>query len=198
MATGEPLPADLEAKLGANAGLQGRGTVLLLGDSMLARFQPYGTGRHLLDPAVFENLAVGGSTTNHWVHLLETDRFDRGLLAGFASVVLCLGTNNLPCMGAHETFGGILRVVALLRERMPRAEVTFITVFPRWDLDLRGAVAHLNAMVAGAGIRTIDPDITDPSLFGPDRLHLTRRGYEQLAACLAARLRPHDRSGIQN
>jgi len=183
----ECLTSELELKLNlCLLDVTGYGNVLLLGDSMLARFQPYGTGRHLLDPAIFQNVAIGGSTTNHWIWLLQQGKIS---LYEYNHIVVMLGTNNVakPEHTVQEIVTGLLLIMKLLLEMVPKAKIHFVPIFPRWDLqnsNVMEQIAHINRHMATYCENILDPFISGSSFFEKDQLHLNLRGYELFAQFL--------------
>lgn len=178
------LPEELQAKLDRCLPLKGKAPVLFIGDSMLARFQDYGTGRGLLDPWIFENAAVGGTTTNHWIHLLQsTEAFLE--IRCYRNIVLMLGTNNLANLGASATeiTAGLECVVEIIKSLASNAELLFVPIQHRWDLE-RPAISEEIEFINGfmSKLCSIVPfSMGDKSMFEDDMLHLTRAGYVQLA-----------------
>ncbi len=180
----EALPPEFTAKMcrcSANGG-----AVLLLGDSMIARFQDYGTGRGLLDPNVFDNYGIGGSTTNHWMHLLETGQIQ--FKSQYKTIILMVGTNNLAKVheSADEIAQGILNVCRLLLCRFPQAKLYFVSILPRWDLarwNILEDIATINQTVS-KHFAVLSPPLNDRTLFAHDLLHLNREGYIRFAQSL--------------
>lgn len=184
--SGEPLDDALLAKVhrGLSVVNSGTGTVLLVGDSMLARFQDYGTGRGLLETSKYHNVAIGGATTGHWIWLLQNDLLNSIKFARYQQIFLMLGTNDLsrPERQASDVISGLKDVIALLRARMPNAHVTFVPIFPRTDLadnqTVEDETAIINAAVPTHCDSVVSPVISDPEYFDNDNLHLNRKGYE--------------------
>lgn len=149
---------------------------------MLARFQDYGTGRGLLHPEVFENAAVGGTTTNHWVRLIQTTDFVG--IEKYKKVVLMLGTNNLPNTeaSADDIAEGIKTILAQL-EKTINTELLFVPIQPRWDLNRPGLLKDIELIneTVGKHCRSLPFFARDKSLYAEDLLHLNRRGYEAFA-----------------
>jgi lysophospholipase L1-like esterase len=186
----EPLPPDLQVKLDRCLPLKHRAPILLIGDSMLARFQDYGTGKGLLDPELFENAAVGGSTTSHWVRLLQTTDFAG--ISGYKKIVLMLGTNNIPRNEASTTdiADGLTQILTHLKPKAVNTEILFVPIQPRWDLNRPGLLRDIELIneAVGKHCRSLSFFARDKSLYAEDLLHLNRRGYEALAKVITALL----------
>lgn len=183
---GEPLNDELLAKLDRwnPAVYNGSGRVLLLGDSMLAHFQDYGTGRGLLDPEQYDNIAIGGTTTRHWIWLLNSSLLSKIRFERYKRVFLMLGTNDLAVRDrlVEEIVNGLADVVHLLRNKMSKAHITFIPIFPRGDLPMRPTLvadtANINAAMAPTCDSILESAITASEMYDDDQLHLNRKGYE--------------------
>lgn len=185
----EALSEELQRKLDRCLPLSGNAPVLIIGDSMLARFQDYGTGRGLLDPAIYENAAVGGTTTNHWIHLLQfTDIFSN--IGTYKLVILMLGTNNLSDfnVSADDIVDGLKSIVDTFKRKTGNTRIVFLPIQPRWDLERLNLAQDIDLVNEKmSNICAMIPfKARDQSLFAEDMLHLNRRGYEEFAKTLNA------------
>lgn len=110
-------------------------------------------------------------------------------------VIVTLGTNNLtdgdaPALVAAGLLAVIGRIDALWAE--PEIVLTTITRRPAGALARAGERAELNRLILGFDRPRLRPFHADPPLdplgpaaFEPDGIHVSRAGYESLAAALA-------------
>ena len=181
--------------------------ILFIGDSIT---QGWGTeGREVWEkeiaPLGAANFGFSGDRTENVLW-----RLDHGNLEGRIApraVVVMIGTNNtghgmdLP----EEIAQGVSAIVGRLTDRLPRARVLLLGIFPRGekpDDPMRVNNAAANALIArldGAGggrVKFLDlgprflaPDGALPQEIMPDRLHLSPRGYAIWAEAILPELR---------
>lgn len=155
---------------------------------MLSHFQDYGTGRGLLEPEKYDNIAIGGTTTLHWIWLLNSSNLlDKVGFGRYKQIFLLLGTNDLAVLDrtAEEIVNGLTEVLRLLRVKMPQAHITYIPIFPRRDLTTRPSldadIISINAALCPLCNSNLKPAITASELYDEDQLHLNRAGYQVFA-----------------
>jgi lysophospholipase L1-like esterase len=171
--------------------------LLFVGDSITDSWR--GTGRAVWNerfaPLKAANFGLSGDRTQHLLWRLQN-----GELAGLQprAVVVLIGTNNIGQKDPEtpaSAIAGIGAVVAELRQRLPRARILLLGIFPRGekpDDPLRGQIKEINAAaarladgravtfldVAGA---FLDQGGTISREIMPDHLHLSAKGYERWA-----------------
>ncbi len=178
---------------------QGCGDLLFIGDSITEGWG--GAGRGVWDqefaPGKAANLGIGGDTTQNVLW-----RLANGEVAGLKPkiVVLMIGTNNFGLHGDQpaDVVRGITAVVAALRERLPRAHVLVLGIFPRDakpEAAIRGKISTVNSAIAklddGAAVHYLDLGKVFTEADGslkkevmPDFLHLSGEGYRRWAHAL--------------
>ena len=171
--------------------------VLFLGDSLIEHFDAGVWQDHMMPRGVL-NAGISGDRTDHlrW-------RLEHGNLDGPPpqAVVLLIGTNDLghdePPDAAAE---GIRANLLKLRQRLPRADILLLGLWPREDLPRilqRHEVAAVNALIGTCadGIRVryadlggllLEPNGLLSPQISPDRLHFSAQGYARLAPSLDA------------
>jgi len=181
--------------------------LLFLGDSITQGWDSLDADGHgprqvwdrYYGPRKAANFGIGGDSTQHILW-----RLDHGEVDGLSPrvVVLLIGTNNLGSDTPAEIAGGVTAVVEGLREKLPKARVLLLGVFPRGKTPnaKRERIKAVNARIArlddGAAVRHLDighafldehgevaPEIM------PDYLHLSRRGYRLWADAMEPTLR---------
>lgn len=141
------------------------------------------------------NLGIGGDRTQHVLWRLQNG-LGEALADGKNNVklvVLMIGTNNSNGTDntAEEIGGGITKIVGALREKLPKAKVLILGIFPRGEKanPQREKNAAANAIAAkladgkqvrylDLGERFLEKDGTLTKEVMPDFLHLSRRGYQ--------------------
>lgn len=120
-------------------------------------------------------------------------------------VVVSIGTNNLAgteqarTTTPQETAEGVAAVVAQVRQRLPRARIVLMAIFPRGRHAgdaLRAPIAETNRLLAARfahdpavrwldiGARFLQPDGTLPEALMPDTTHPSEAGYRIWAQAL--------------
>ncbi|MFC0407354.1 GDSL-type esterase/lipase family protein [Roseomonas elaeocarpi] len=171
--------------------------VVAIGDSIVQGWPPdllrqaAGTDRVL-------NLGIGGDRFQHVLWRLQPAKW---AMLQPRRVILLLGTNNLgagdkPCAMA----AGAEAVLTRLRVLWPEAAITAVPVMPRGEAggfraaDRAAFNALFGDMLAriphAAPVAGLEALADRPEDFVPDRLHLSRAGYEALTAAVAAAPRP--------
>ncbi|MBC2603190.1 GDSL-type esterase/lipase family protein [Puniceicoccus vermicola] len=104
--------------------------LVFLGDSITAGWTGAGIrtwNEYFLqyDPV---NLGIGGERTQHVLWHIENGFLDE---IDPCVVVLMIGTNNLSHHSNQEIAAGITRIVDVIHEKLPKAEVLLLGIFPR-------------------------------------------------------------------
>lgn len=173
--------------------------VLFLGDSITAGWA--GAGKEVwaksIAPLKAANFGIGGDRTQHVLW-----RITNGELEGISpkAVVLMIGTNNSGNNTPEQIAEGITVIVKTLREKLPKARILLLAVFPRGAKNdktlevtpaegLQPKIEAINKIIAklddGASVQVLDigPKFLDekkglPKAIMPDFLHLSPKGYE--------------------
>jgi lysophospholipase L1-like esterase len=167
---------------------EGKCDLLFLGDSITEGWGSNAVWKKAYAPRNAVNFGIGGDTTQNVLW-----RIQNGELDGLApkAVVLMIGTNNFGLHGdaPGDVAKGVAAVVKTLREKLPRAKVLLLGVFPRDEKPGTGGrkkILELNAELAKlGGVTFLDigpkflaPDGTLPKETAPDFLHLSEKGYQ--------------------
>jgi lysophospholipase L1-like esterase len=171
--------------------------VLFFGDSLTERFDPELWQQHM-EPRGVLNAGVSGDRTEHLLWRLQHGNLDGPPPAG---VVMLIGTNDLTYPRTPDYAAeGIRSDLIYLRQRLPRARIGLLGLWPRamWpDAPLRGEILAVNRLIkncgddrwvfyADIGGVLLDPDGRLSPEISPDRLHFSRAGYERLLPRLDA------------
>jgi len=175
--------------------------VLFLGDSLVEHFEIGAGGpvwRTELAPRGVFDAGISGDRTEHLLW-----RLDHGNLDGpppHAAIVL-IGTNDLSYHRTPaETADGIRAVLLRLREKLPKARVLLLGLWPRGagpESPFRAEIAEVNRKIAACadgrtivfaeiGRELLGPDGQLTPAMAPDHLHPSTAGYARLAPRLAA------------
>lgn len=176
---------------------QGGHKVAFLGDSITEGWGGAGKGawEKTWAPMKSVNLGIGGDRTQHVLW-----RLNNGLGEALAAsnndiklVVLMIGTNNSNGTDntSEEIGEGVKAIVASVREKLPKAKVLVLGIFPRGDKpnpqrEKNAKASELASKVAdGANVRYLDignkfleKDGTLTKEIMPDYLHLSEKGYQ--------------------
>jgi len=184
-----------EQKLEEKRKLLAAGTppeIVFIGDSITQGWEKEGqevwqrhyAGRHALA------LGFGGDRTENVLWRLQHGEID-----GIAPkvVVMMIGTNNAGHRAEQPqtTAAGIKRLVAEIRQRLPKTQVLLLAIFPRGekpDDHLRGINERVNKLIAGyadgrqvhfldINAELLNPDGTLSKNLMPDLLHPNEKGY---------------------
>ena len=169
--------------------------VLFLGDSLTELFDQDVWRDHMAPRGVL-NAGISGDRTDHlrW-------RLDHGHLDGPPpqAVVLLIGTNDLTHDRSPEMVAeGIRANLLKLRQRVPRADILLLGLWPREDVPhilQRHEIAAVNALIstcrdairvryADLGRLLLEPNGKLSPQISPDRLHFSAQGYARLAPTL--------------
>ncbi len=187
---------------------EGGHKVAFLGDSITEGWGGAGKGvwEKTWAPMRGVNLGIGGDRTQHVLW-----RLNNGLLEAMSDskndiklVVLMIGTNNSN--GADNTGeeigSGISKIVATLREKLPKAKVLILGIFPRGDKpspqreknakasEIASKVADgTNVQYLDIGAKFVEKDGTLTKEIMPDFLHLSEKGYQVWAESIEASVR---------
>jgi lysophospholipase L1-like esterase len=165
--------------------------LLFLGDSIT---QGWSSAKGVWDryygPRKAANFGIGGDRTQHVLW-----RIENGELDGISPkvVVLMIGTNNSRDDPADAIAEGVEAIVKDLREKLPRAKVLLLGVFPRGEKPdsnpAREKLAAVNERIKklddggktvkylDIGGRFLNEDGTISKEIMPDFLHLSGKGY---------------------
>jgi lysophospholipase L1-like esterase len=110
------------------------------------------------------------------------------------AVVIMIGTNNIGHYGTEEpgwTAAGVKKVVATVREKLPKAKILLLGVFPRDSKasPMRKKVEAINEIIKGyddgatvhyldIGTKFLDDQGELPKDIMPDKLHPNAKGYQ--------------------
>ena len=172
-----------------------RHRVLFLGDSITERFDPDIWRQHM-EPRGVLNAGISGDRTDHLRWRLEHGNLDD---PPPQAVVLLIGTNDLgydrsPAVTAEGIRANLLK----LRQRLPRADILLLGLWPREDVPRilqRHEIAAVNQLIstcdgaariryADLGGLLLEPDGRLSPQISPDRLHFSAQGYARLAPTL--------------
>lgn len=146
------------------------------------------------------NFGVGGDRTQHVLW-----RFENGQLDGIDPkvAVLMIGTNNSnkDDNTESEILEGVQAIVQQIRERLPKAKIILVSMFPRGKTfsTQRGKILQVNQALAKLaddrtvyyvdfGSQLIEADGSISKAIMPDYLHLSEQGYEIWAKALEPKL----------
>ncbi|CAO3380856.1 SGNH/GDSL hydrolase family protein [Azospirillum argentinense] len=165
---------------------------MLLGDSLIAGWPP-DLARRLFDAEPM-NFGAGGDTTGNLLWRVQRS-FGPGMR--LESVLLLVGTNDLPNRSAAEIAGAIGAITMDVKRSAPGACITLLTLLPRRDGNAIFAerIAEVNrrlTALATPGLRVVDANTPlrdacpaeGPCPLYKDPVHLTRAGYERLTAVI--------------
>jgi lysophospholipase L1-like esterase len=174
---------------------EGNVDLLFLGDSIT---QGWGGAKATWDrfygPRKAANFGIGGDRTEHVLW-----RIQNGELKGIEPkvIVLMIGTNNSGSNTPDEIAQGVTAIVGELRQRLPKAKVLLLGVFPRGEKPsmIRERLKSVNDKIArlddGSNVHYLDigkaflnEDGTISNKIMPDYLHLSGRGYRLWAEAM--------------
>lgn len=167
---------------------QGDVDLLFLGDSITQGWNDNETWKRHYGPRKAANFGIGGDRTQHVLW-----RIRNGELEGITpkAVVLMIGTNNMGSNTPDQIAEGVKAIVTDLREKLPKAKILLLGIFPRdakADSPVRQRVNQTNEKIAGLasdpmvtyldiGPKFLESDGTLTKEVMPDLLHLSPRGY---------------------
>jgi lysophospholipase L1-like esterase len=166
---------------------QGKVDLLFLGDSITQGWNDNEVWKRFYGPRNAANFGIGGDRTQHVLW-----RIQNGELEGIEPkvAVLMIGTNNASSGTPDEIAQGVTVIVEELRNRLPRAKILLLGVFPRSEKPnaIRDKLTSVNAKIAklddGSHVKFVDigksflnEDGTISREIMPDYLHLSRKGY---------------------
>ena len=173
--------------------------VIFFGDSLFERFASTGaqSWRARFTDTDAMLVATNGDTTQDALWHIDHNMFDD---AAPRTVVVLIGTNDLPHFPPRDCARGIAAVVDRLRERVPSAKILLLGLLPRYDSPVlhAGAVA-VNAILAAKnfdtrvhfrdiGMHVAGQEPQPSRAYDSDALHLTAVGYARLADAISAEL----------
>jgi lysophospholipase L1-like esterase len=171
--------------------------VLFLGDSLIERFDARVWHDHMTPRGVF-NAGISGDRTEHLLWRLQHGDLDGPPPAG---IVLLIGTNDLGHGRLPEVAAeGIRANLLYLRQRLPRARILLLGLWPREaspDARLRRGTVAVNRLIqrcgddrmvlyADIGGVLLDAGGKLTPAISPDQLHFSALGYARLAPQLDA------------
>ena len=166
---------------------QGHVDLLFLGDSITQGWNDNEVWKRHYGPRNAANFGIGGDRTQHVLW-----RIQNGELEGIEPrvVVLMIGTNNASSATAEQIAQGVTAIVQELRQRLPKAKILLLGVFPRGEKPdaTREKLQAVNTQIAGLddgshvkfldiGKAFVNDDGTISREIMPDYLHLSRKGY---------------------
>lgn len=147
------------------------------------------------------NLGIGGDRTEHVIWRLTHGNL--GKIRPKVAVVM-IGTNNTGHFDQDpaQVAAGVERILDILAERLPKTKIVLHGIFPRGtdSLDEKRlnniAINQLIRRLADGdrvhylevGDQFLEPDGTISTEIMPDRLHLSKQGYERWAQALEPKL----------
>lgn len=173
---------------------QGDVDLLFLGDSITQGWNDNETWKEHYGSRKAANFGFSGDRTQHVLWRLENGEIDGINPRG---IVLMIGTNNAGSDSADDIAQGITKIVELLRERLPEANILLLAVFPRGETPnpTREKLDAVNAQIAklddGGKVHYLDigpsfleDDGTISKEIMPDFLHLSAEGYKRWAKAI--------------
>lgn len=166
---------------------------VFFGDSHAARFATVGKSSWAAKFSTALNLGIAGDTTRQMITRVEDGLFDQ---LKPETLIVSVGTNNFndPTTGGTDAqiYRGVLKLVHLLKERLPDTNIILIGLGPRNDAGITDRILTLNAHLAkGADANGYTFLSTYDRLTGSDAStlidstgHYTKKGYQVLAAML--------------
>ncbi|MBV9829628.1 MAG: hypothetical protein JO001_28745 [Alphaproteobacteria bacterium] len=169
--------------------------VLFLGDSITERFDDT-VWREDMMPRGVLNSGVNGDRTENLLWRMQHGNLDGQPPTG---VVVLIGTNDLTNGGEgrspEATADGIRANLEYLRQRLPRARIVLLGLYPRSispEARLRRGTVAVNQLIrecgddvwikyADIGTILLEPDGRLSPTISPDALHFTEAGYRRLA-----------------
>ena len=181
---------------------EGKGQLLFLGDSITAGWA--GGGKEVWAKSFSQwtpvNFGIGGDRTQHVLW-----RIENGELEGIKPkvVVLMIGTNNTNSDAPDKIAEGVENIVKTIRDKTG-SKVLLLGVFPREDKAgdkektkmYQDKIGKINERIAklddgGKTVRYVDlkdkfveSDGTISDKIMPDKLHLSKEGYQREADAL--------------
>ena len=179
----------------------GKVDVIFIGDSITQGWE--GSGKSVWAKSYGErnavNLGIGGDRTQHVIW-----RLDNGNVKDIApkAAVIMIGTNNSGTNTPEQIADGVAKIVAQLKEKLPKTKVLLLAVFPRGannDDAKRITNAKASAIFAkqadgkhvhylDIGPKFLQEDGTLTKEIMPDLLHLSEKGYSIWADSIEAKL----------
>lgn len=169
--------------------------VLFLGNSITERFDPV-VWREDMVPRGVLNSGVSGDRTENMLWRMQHGNLDGPPPVG---VVVLIGTNDLTNGGEGRspevTADGIRANLEYLRQRLPRARIVLLGLYPRSvspEARLRRGTVAVNQLIrecgdnvwikyADIGTVLLEPDGRLSPAISQDALHFTEAGYRRLA-----------------
>jgi len=158
-------------------------SVILIGDSLLHKWRR--------PPAEYFNFALGGDRTQSILWRLQ-HADERLKNHPFKTIVILIGTNNIPRNQPCAVIAGIYEVVKVASGMWPKAKIVLMSIPNRIDHRANEpARAEVNeairAMASKNRLTFFDTDKVlacgDPAVcdqYVPDGLHISRAGYKRI------------------
>lgn len=170
--------------------------LLFLGDSITQGWNNNEVWKRHYEPRKAANFGIGGDRTEHVLW-----RIENGELEGISPklVVLMIGTNNIGSNTPEDIADGVKAIVGKLRDKLPKAKILLLGVFPRARDDKKSTeltpnpiVGIINEKIAklddGSNVKYLDIGksfLNEKGLIPkdvmPDFLHLSGKGYRAWA-----------------
>jgi lysophospholipase L1-like esterase len=170
--------------------------LLFLGDSITQGWNNNEVWKRHYEPRKSANFGIGGDRTEHVLW-----RIENGELEGISPklVVLMIGTNNISANTPEDIAEGVKAIVGKLREKLPKAKILLLGVFPRARDDKKSTElppspipGMINEKIAklddGSNVKYLDIGKSFlnekgqiPKDVMPDFLHLSGKGYRAWA-----------------
>jgi lysophospholipase L1-like esterase len=166
---------------------QGHVDLLFLGDSITQGWNDNEVWKRFYGARNAANFGIGGDRTQHVLWRIRNGELDT---IEPKVVVLMIGTNNASSGTDEEIAQGVTAIVEEFRQRLPKARILLLGVFPRGEKPnpTREKLDAVNRRIAGLddgshvkfldiGKAFLDADGTIAREIMPDHLHLSRKGY---------------------
>ena len=163
------------------------GSIVIAGDSIIQRFDRTLLGENVL------NLGVGGEETRGLLN-----RFDQIVALSPAQVFVLIGTNDIGRQRDLNDIKADFRLLLARAGSMPETDFVFLSILPRqaqFDEDVDRMNAFIRETEKPENVSYLDVysamtqsgDSLD-EVYSYDGLHLTREGYDVLAAIIKPRM----------
>jgi len=176
--------------------ITGNGKILLTGDSMLGRFR----SRQEYLPDYIENIAIGGSLTQHWFYFIDNNIIPFDKLKNYEVIVIMLGTNNIheKKVTPHLLFEAISEIIKKFKENLNNIKIVYVSMLNRYDKTktlnnvksnqvLLDQISETNSMISkieNISYLDLSKIIYEKEYYEDDLLHLNDKGYKIFADIL--------------
>jgi beta-glucosidase len=180
---------------------KGNVDLIFIGDSITQGWE--GRGKNVWATAYGKrntvNLGIGGDRTQHVIW-----RLDNGNVKDISpkAAVIMIGTNNSGSNSPEQIADGVTKIVAQLKEKLPKTKILLLAVFPRGpNKEDKRRIVNENANTIFAkladgkhvhyldiGPKFLEKDGTLTREIMPDLLHLSEKGYTIWADSIEAKV----------